>query len=53
MQGLFIFGLDSMDDNDKIKDDLVKMKASNKIKTDFFQCSYISSCAHDLTHFPS
>lgn len=32
MQDLFIFNLHSMDDNDQMKDDLIEMKASSKIK---------------------
>ena len=50
MQELFIFDLDSMDDNHKIKDDLVEMKASNKIDWSFVQSSWIPSGVHN---FPS
>ena len=35
MQDPFIFNLHSMDDNDQMKDDLIKMKASSKIKMEF------------------
>ena len=35
MQEPFIFNLHSMDDNDQMKDDLIEMKASSKIKMEF------------------
>ena len=35
MQDPFFFNIDFMDDNDKIKEELVQMKASNKTKMEF------------------
>ncbi|CAM1332448.1 ZBED8 (predicted) [Pycnogonum litorale] len=53
MQDPFVFNLDSMDDNDEMKEDLVEMKASNKIKMEFDSMQLdIPSGVHNSTHSP-
>ena len=54
MQDQFIFDLDSMDDDDKIKDDVVEMKASNKIKMELHLMQlYFFWCAQHNTFLQS
>ena len=52
MQDPFLFNIDFMDDNDKMKKELVEMKASNKIKmySSLIECSLIPSDVHNSTH---
>ncbi|CAM1323979.1 ZBED8 (predicted) [Pycnogonum litorale] len=52
MQDPFVFNLDSMDDNDEIKEDLVEMKASNKIKMEFDSMQLDTFWCTQLNTFP-
>jgi len=52
MQDPFIFNLHSMDDNDQMKDDLIKMKASSKIKMEFDSMQLDAFWCAQLNTFP-
>jgi len=52
MQDPFVFNLDSMDDNDEMKEDLVEMKASNKIKMEFDSMQLDTFWCAQLNTFP-
>ena len=52
MQDPFVFNLDSMDDNDEMKEDRVEMKASNKIKMEFDSMQLDTFWCAQLKKFP-
>lgn len=52
MQDPFVFNLDSMDDNGEMKEDLVEMKASNKIKMEFDSMQLDTFWCAQLNTFP-
>ena len=54
MQDPFLFNIDFMDDNDKMKDELVEIKASNKTKMEFDSMQLDTFwCAKNSTHYHS
>ena len=53
MKETFIFDLDSMDDNDKIKDNLVEIKAKNEIEIEFCSMQLDTFLCAQPNTFPS
>ena len=52
MQDPFLFNIDLMDDNDKMKEELVEMKARNKTKIEFDSMQLDTFWCAQLNTFP-